>query len=353
MRQLTKRTQDHLELDAIYKYIQKVSLIQDKGEVSHWAFTRDSICLFLILQGDPTSHPKGDQSWVFIGRTDVEAETPVLWSADVKSWLFRKDPDAGKDWEQEEQGMTEDEMVGWYHPFDGHESEWTPGVGDGQGGLACCDSWGRKESDTTERLNWTELDGEHKVNVHLAYIPTILFLAKYPREIVCFNSMFSQRVGHDWATELNWTDPFMASTYWGPCLGTDWGLWRIWILKFAWWVSLLNSSPLRTVCSSPALLQVALLGLQGLCSLLQVSLYLNLDFLPSVDFLTRLCLCIDFFFSFFPLHAFWPSWAHPWPFSIRRFRNIFQALTTVFSHHLRHILVLFFCCDYFLISILH
>ena len=85
MRQLTKRTQDHLELDAIYKYIQKVSLIQDKGEVSHWAFTTDSICLFLILQGDPTSHPKGDQSWVFIGRTDVEAKTLILWPPDAKS----------------------------------------------------------------------------------------------------------------------------------------------------------------------------------------------------------------------------------------------------------------------------
>jgi len=93
-------------------------------------------------------HPKGDQSWVFIGRTDVEAETPMFWPPDEKNWLIGKDPDAGKDWGQEEKGMTEDEMVG---------CGWTPGIGDGQGGLACCGSWVRKESDTTERLNWTEV----------------------------------------------------------------------------------------------------------------------------------------------------------------------------------------------------
>ena len=101
-------------------------------------------------------HPK-DQSWVFIGRTDVEAETPVLWPPDVKSWLTEKHPDDGKDWGQEEKGMTEDEMVGWHHWLDGHGFGWTPGVCDGQGGLACCGSWGHKESDTTEWLNWTEL----------------------------------------------------------------------------------------------------------------------------------------------------------------------------------------------------
>ena len=100
-------------------------------------------------------HPKGDKSWVFIGRIDVEAEMPILWPPDVKSWLIGKDPDAGKDWGKEEKGMTEDEMVGWYHWLNRHGFGWTPGVGDGQGGLACCSSWGRKESDTTEQLNWT------------------------------------------------------------------------------------------------------------------------------------------------------------------------------------------------------
>ena len=82
------------------------------------------------------------------------AETPVLWPPDAKSWLIWKDPDAGKDWGQEEKGTTEDEMVGWHHRLDEHGFEWVPGVGDWQGGLVCCDSWGRKESDTTERLNW-------------------------------------------------------------------------------------------------------------------------------------------------------------------------------------------------------
>ena len=101
-------------------------------------------------------HPKGNQSWVFIGRTDVEAETLILWPPELKSWLIWKDPDAGKDWGQEEKGTTEDEMAGWHHWLDGRESEWTLGVGDGQGGLACCDSWGHKESDTTEWPIWSE-----------------------------------------------------------------------------------------------------------------------------------------------------------------------------------------------------
>ena len=101
-------------------------------------------------------HPKGNQSWVFIRRTDAEAETPILWPHDAKSWLIGKDPDAGKDWRREEKGTTEDELVGWHHRLDGHGFGWTPGVGGGQAGLVCCDSWGHKESDTTEWLNWTE-----------------------------------------------------------------------------------------------------------------------------------------------------------------------------------------------------
>ena len=101
-------------------------------------------------------HPKGEQSWMFIGRTNLEAETPIVWQPDAKNWLIGKDPDAGKDWGQEEKWMTEDEMIGWHHQLNGHEFEQTPGVGDGQGGLACCGSWGCKESDMTEWLNWTE-----------------------------------------------------------------------------------------------------------------------------------------------------------------------------------------------------
>ena len=102
-------------------------------------------------------HPKGDWSRVLIGGTDVEAETLILWPPNEKSWLIWKDPDAGKDWGQEEKGTTEDELVGWHHWLDGHGFRWTPGVSDGQGGLLCCGSWGHKESDMTERLNWTEL----------------------------------------------------------------------------------------------------------------------------------------------------------------------------------------------------
>ena len=101
-------------------------------------------------------HPKGNQSWIFIRGTDVEAEAPILWPPDVKNWLIWKDPDAGKDWRQEEKGMTEDEMVGWYHWLNGHKFEKVPRVGDGQGSLACCSPWGCKNLDTTERLNWTE-----------------------------------------------------------------------------------------------------------------------------------------------------------------------------------------------------
>ena len=101
-------------------------------------------------------HPNGNQSWIFIGRTDAEAEIPILWPSDGKNWLIGKDPDAGKDWRQEEKGTTEDDMFGWHHRLNEHEFEQAPGVGDGQGSLACCSPWGCKESDMTERLNWTE-----------------------------------------------------------------------------------------------------------------------------------------------------------------------------------------------------
>ena len=102
-------------------------------------------------------NPKGNQSWILIGRTDAEAETPILWPSDAKNWLIGKDPDAGIDRRQEEKWTTEDEMVGWYHWLDGHEFEQVLGVGDGLGSLACCNAWSRKELDTTERLNWTEM----------------------------------------------------------------------------------------------------------------------------------------------------------------------------------------------------
>ena len=115
-------------------------------------------------------NPKGNLSWIFIGRTDVEAETPVLWPPDAESHLIWKDPDAGKDWGQEEKEKTEDEMTGWHHWLDGHGFGWTPGFGNGQAGLACCGLWGRKELDTTERLNWTELSQ----NTYLDVLMTLL-----------------------------------------------------------------------------------------------------------------------------------------------------------------------------------
>ena len=96
---------------------------------------------------------KGNQFWILFGRTDAEAEAPVLWPPDANCWLIGKDPDDGKDWRQEENGMTEDEMAGWHHRLNGHEFELTPGVGDGQGSLVCCSPWGHKESDMTWQLN--------------------------------------------------------------------------------------------------------------------------------------------------------------------------------------------------------
>ena len=117
-------------------------------------------CLIVMINScvlNHSIHSEGDQPWDFFGRNDAKAEAPVLWPPHAKSWLIGKDPDAGRDWGQEEKGMTKDEMAGWHHGLNGRESEWTPGDGDGQGGLACCDSWGRKESDMTEQLNWTEL----------------------------------------------------------------------------------------------------------------------------------------------------------------------------------------------------
>ena len=102
-------------------------------------------------------HPRGDQSWIFIGMTDVEAETTILWPSDAKSWLIWKDPDAGKVWMQEEKRTTKDEMVGWHHRINRHEFEHIPGVGDGEGKLACCSPWGCKQLDMTEWLKWTEL----------------------------------------------------------------------------------------------------------------------------------------------------------------------------------------------------
>ena len=143
-------------------------------------------------------HPKGDQAWVLTGRTDVEAETPILWPPDAKSWLIWKDPDAGKDWGQVEKGTTEDEMIGWHHRLDGHGFGWTPGVGDGQGGLACCGSWGRKELDTTERLRWTEFIGQIDAEA--------VTLVLWPPDMNKWLFGKDSDAGKDWRQELGMTE---------------------------------------------------------------------------------------------------------------------------------------------------
>ena len=136
-----------------------------------WVVALEKTWESLGLQGIQPVHPKGDQSWVFIGRTDVGAETPLLWPPDTKSWLIWKDPHDGKDWGQEEKGMTEDEIVGCHHWLNGHEFGYTLEVGDGQGGLSCCDSWGCKVGhDWVTELNWTEL-----MDNWLDFFPSFLF----------------------------------------------------------------------------------------------------------------------------------------------------------------------------------
>ena len=120
----------------------------------NWAMGEDSWDPLDYKEIQP-ANPKGNQSWIFIGRTDAEAEAPILWPPDGKNWLTGKDPVAGSYWRWEEKGMTEDEMVGWHHWLDKHEFEQAPGVGDSQESLVCCSPWSHKESDTTEQLNWT------------------------------------------------------------------------------------------------------------------------------------------------------------------------------------------------------
>ena len=124
-----------------------------------------------------------DQPWDFFGRNDAKPETPVFWPPHAKSWLIGKDSDAGRDWGQEEKGMTEDEMAGWHHQLDGHEFKWTPEIGDGQGGLACCNSWGRKESDTTEQLIWFDL----KKNSLIFYVDCIEMIVFFIYQIKMLN----------------------------------------------------------------------------------------------------------------------------------------------------------------------
>ena len=157
---ITSSTKDHLVRSMVFPVVVYGCESWTIKKAGHWRL--DAFKLWCWTLKSPfyckeiqPVHRKGNWSWIFIGRTDAEAETPILWSPDPKNWLIGKDPDAGKDWRQEEKGKSEDEMVGWHHQTDGHEFEQIPGVGDGQGSLVCCSPWGCKESDTIEWLNWT------------------------------------------------------------------------------------------------------------------------------------------------------------------------------------------------------
>ena len=143
----------------------------------------------LGLQGDQTNNPKGNQSWIFIGRTDAKAWAPGLWPPDANKWLLGKDPDAEKDWRQEEKGTTEDVMVGWHHQLKGHEFEQALGVGDGQGNLACCSPWGHKESYMTEWLSWTGLKWTEFCHFLVIYNPPIWTarVSCRPRDGLCIS----------------------------------------------------------------------------------------------------------------------------------------------------------------------
>ena len=144
-------------------------------------------------------HPKGDQSWVFFGRTDAEAGTPILWTPDVKNWLIWKDPDAGKDWRWEDNGRTGDEIVGWHYQLDAREFEQALGVGDGQGILVCCSPWSCKELGRNEWLNWAS-SSEKAMAPHSS---TLAWKIPWTEEPGRLQSLGSLRVGHDWATSLS------------------------------------------------------------------------------------------------------------------------------------------------------
>ena len=147
-------------------------------------------------------HSKGDQPWDLFGRNDAKAETPVLWPPHAKSWLIGKDSDAGRDWGQEEKGTAEDEMAGWHHWLDGRKFEWTPGVGDGHGGLECCNSWGCKESDTTERLNCTESPSCSPILSVLATADSQLRLTYVSHKVIKSHKVFTVAVVYAWETLL-------------------------------------------------------------------------------------------------------------------------------------------------------
>ena len=163
-------------------------------------------------------HSVGDQPWDFFGRNDAKAETPVLWPPHVKSWLIGKDSDAGRGWGQEEKGTTEDEMAGWHHRLNGRDSEWTPGVGDGQGDLACFDSWGHKESDTTERLNWLKKLYPFTYQWTLSLLPPFSYCER------CCNDL-------QFPFQILFQFCWIYAHKWGGCVIQWFYVWFLWILN--------------------------------------------------------------------------------------------------------------------------
>ena len=174
---------------------------------------------FLGLQGDQTSPPKGNQSWIFTGRTVAEVEAPVLWPPETKNWLTGKDPGVGKDWGQEERRTKGDEMVGWHHWFSLHGFKWTPQVGDVQWSLACCSPWGHKELDTTERLNWIVLDWTVVVfaveKLRVLHINLAENLTEDPQEIFPWEIRLNSydRNEHWWVTNTHFMGWIFSSKY--------------------------------------------------------------------------------------------------------------------------------------------
>ena len=161
-----------------------------------------------------SGNPKGNQSWIFIGRTDAEAEAPILWPPDIKSWLTGKDPDAGKDWRQEEKGMTENETAGWHHRLNGHESEQTPGDGEGEGSMVCCSPWGRKSQ--TWLGDWTatknDIVGQHHWldRMSLSKLQELV-MDREARHATVLRVTKSWTQLSDW-TELNWYIPNLSQS---------------------------------------------------------------------------------------------------------------------------------------------
>ena len=179
-------------------------------------------------------HSKADQLWVFFGRNDAKAETPILWPPHAKSWLIGKDSDAGSNWGQEEKGTTEDEMAGWHHRLDGHEFEWTPGDGDGQGGLVCCDSRGRKESDRTEQLNWTELKArwrEWEMREVGSWEDSVLWSERWDPLAGGRRGLERRIKVYDNRRELRSTCKKMNRKAKGSCLAMQRALWKLAILN--------------------------------------------------------------------------------------------------------------------------